>query len=75
MPEEWKGTKEVGPGDVHNPNATWRTGKPTIETVSPSYNKATPSQRGHRHSKPTKSTDELVAEYLTGTYEEAHGDS
>lgn len=74
-PEEWRGTHEVGPNDVHNPNSTWRTGKPTIETISPSYSKVTPrAHGGGRKSVQTKTDTELIAEYMQGTTQEAHGD-
>jgi hypothetical protein len=62
QPENWKGTKEVGPGDVHNPNSSWRTGKSTVETVSPSYNKAEPRMHVHKSGTPTDLAD-LMKEF------------
>jgi hypothetical protein len=29
-PNDFVGTKEVGPGDSHNSNVDWRTGKSTV---------------------------------------------
>jgi hypothetical protein len=60
QPENWEGTKEVGPGDVHNPNSSWRTGNKTIEPAGPSYNKVAPTT--HQHG-PKQNLDDLLKEF------------
>ena len=62
QPEDWKGTHEVGPGDVHNPNSSWRTGKATVEPISPSYSKVQP--RTHSTGpKQQVNIDKLMEEF------------
>ena len=61
MPEEWVGTKEVGPGDVNNSATQWRTGNMTTEP-SINGNKTDYRPRSHSHG-PEKGLDELMKEY------------
>jgi hypothetical protein len=60
-PEDWKGTKEVGPGDVNN--RTYRAGKATTERQV-GYSRTT-VRHGHsgRGRPPSKNIDELLKEF------------
>jgi len=64
MPETWRGTKEVGPGDVHNSEVSWRTGNQTIEGRVTGA-KRTPQQRRNGTGSKTKKADlsDLMKEY------------
>jgi hypothetical protein len=57
MPEDWEGTKEVGPGDINNMPTSWRTGNITVE---PSINGNKVAPRGHRHPTSKQGTSENV---------------
>jgi hypothetical protein len=63
MPEDWEGTKEVGPGDINNAATQWRTGNMTVE---PSINGNKVQPRGHSHGAKkgtSENLDELLKEY------------
>jgi hypothetical protein len=64
MPEDWEGTKEVGPGDIDNPATQWRTGNMTVEP-SINGNKVTPRHNhgGGKSSGPSKNLEDILKEY------------